>query len=325
MKVLFVSSGNKKKFNKISPFIKTQGESLTLAGIDVQYFPIIGKGILGYLMAAMKLRKHLKHNLFDIIHAHYTLSGWVAVLSFPRQPIVLSLMGSDTYGQYIREGKKKFSSSYLIILTFLIQPFVKSIICKSNNIKKNIFFNKKTRVIPNGVSLEKFKYHSNNYRKELNLNSEKQYILFLGSKSNRRKNFKLAQVSIKHIKSGYISLIAPYPVEHDKVIKYLNSVDVLILTSLMEGSPNVVKEAMACNCPVVATDVGDVRWLFGNTEGYYITSFDPEDVAEKIKRALEFPKRKGRPKGRERIIQLGLDSDTVAKKIINVYKEALSR
>ena len=100
MKVLFVSSGNSKQFD-IAPFIKSQGDSLIKQGIDLDYFRITEKGILGYIKNAVKLRKYLKNHKYEIIHAHYTLSGWTAVLSFTKTPIILSLMGSDAYGEYI--------------------------------------------------------------------------------------------------------------------------------------------------------------------------------------------------------------------------------
>jgi glycosyltransferase involved in cell wall biosynthesis len=92
------------------------------------------------------------------------------------------------------------------------------------------------------------------------------------------------------------------------------------LTSFHEGSPNVIKEAMACNCPIVSTDVGDVKDVIGNTEGCYITTFDLQDVIRKIKMALDFGKR---TKGRERIMQAGLDSKTIANRIIDVYHQVL--
>jgi glycosyltransferase involved in cell wall biosynthesis len=104
----------------------------------------------------------------------------------------------------------------------------------------------------------------------------------------------------------------------------MNASDVLILSSLHEGSPNVIKEAMACNCPIVTTNVGDVKWVLDNTDGCYISSFDPKEYVEKIKLALEFSEKNGRTKGRDRIIELGLDSVTIAKKIINVYQKVLS-
>ncbi len=91
-----------------------------------------------------------------------------------------------------------------------------------------------------------------------------------------------------------------------------------MLTSYNEGSPNVIKEAMACNMPIVSTNVGDVKEVVGKTKGCYITSFEPEDVAEKIKLALEFGKR---TIGRDDIKHL--ESSVIAKKIINVYKSVL--
>ena len=106
-------------------------------------------------------------------------------------------------------------------------------------------------------------------------------------------------------------------------ILYYNAADLLLLTSKHEGSPNIIKEAMACNCPVVSTDVGDVRWVIGNTKGCYITSSNPVGVAQKVMLALEFSEKNSRTKGRERIMELGLDSDTIAAKIIAVYKKVL--
>lgn len=81
---------------------------------------------------------------------------------------------------------------------------------------------------------------------------------------------------------------------------------------------------MACNCPIVSTDVGDIREVIGNTEGCYLCSFDPEDVADKIRQALIFSQTKGRTNGRERIIELGLDNISVAKKILELYEKVVS-
>jgi len=79
-------------------------------------------------------------------------------------------------------------------------------------------------------------------------------------------------------------------VPYEDIPVYMNASDVLILSSFHEGSPNVVKEAMACNCPIVATNVGDVKWVLGNTEGCYISSFDPINYSEKLNRHWNFLK-----------------------------------
>ena len=322
MKVLFVSSGNSLNFD-IAPFIKSQGESLKALGVEVQYFPIRGRGLSGYLKEAFRLRKYLKDNSVDVIHAHYVLSGWTTVLSFPRQPIVLSLMGSDAYGDYVGVNKITFFSRYLILLTYLIQPFVRAIISKSENIEHFVFFKRKSHIIPNGITLDKIKFQKNGFRDKLGLKPGKKYVLFLGDKKNKRKNFELIEKAFNLINSDDVSLIAPYPVPHDSVVKYLNSVNVIVVPSFMEGSPNVVKEAMACNCPIVATDVGDVKWLFGNVPGHFLTRFDPADAADKIRKALAFSENVGRTKGRERVLALGLSSETVAGRVVSVYEDAL--
>ena len=80
---------------------------------------------------------------------------------------------------------------------------------------------------------------------------------------------------------------------------------------------------MACDLPVVSTRVGDVEWLFGDEPGHFIAEHDPDDVADKIKLALEFSEKYGRTNGRQRIIELGLDSDSIAKRIIEVYEEVI--
>ena len=93
----------------------------------------------------------------------------------------------------------------------------------------------------------------------------------------------------------------------------------------MEGSSNVIKEAMACNCPIVTTNVGDAAWVTDDTPGCYLTGFDPAGIAEKLASALSFAEKHNRTTGRNHLLQLGLDEATIATRIINVYKIALSQ
>ena len=322
MKILFVCSGNVNGFDVV-PFIKEQGEAIRKLGVDIEYFPLRGKGLKGYLEAGLSLRSYLKKNHYDLIHAHFILSGCAAVFASRRTPVVLSLMGSDAYGEYVGENKTLFSSRYLTLLTILIQPLVRAIISKSRNIERYVYLKRKSFIIPNGIDTTKFKSGEINYRDELALSSDKKQILFLGSKNSVRKNLKLAQNAVSCLNRNDVELINPYPVSHESVPKYLNSVDVLAVCSYMEGSPNVIKEAMACNCPIVATDVGDVKWVLGKTEGCYIASFKPEDYAAKLSEALKFSQTHGRTQGEQRIKELNLDSVTVAKRIIEIYKMVL--
>lgn len=315
MKVLFVAGGNNKKV-EIPPFIKAQGDSIEKMGVDVFYFPIIGNGLKGYLSNIKKLRKFLNENNIDIIHAHYTLSAWVCVLAMPKTKIILSLMGTDAYGDYIGKNKVRFSSRYLSLLTIFIQPLVSKIICKSKNIERFVWQKKKSFIVPNGIDVKHFK-------PSIKKTHKRKKILFLGDKNNVRKNFKLVDNALKFLTKHSFKLITPYPIKHSEIVNYLNDADILVFPSFMEGSPNVIKEAMACNCPIVATNVGDIEWLFGNEPGQYLADFTPEDFANKIEQALNFVEKHEKTNGRDRILELGLDSETVAKKIIEIYKSVL--
>lgn len=322
VKVLFVSSGNSE--TGISPIVRNQGESLK-NGIDLDYFTIVGKGAKGYLKNILRLRRFLTTNTYDLIHAHYTLSGWVAVLSFSQLPIIVSYMGSDTYGSYKENGKRKFLSNTQLLSAKLLQPFVKSIIVKSKNLEKYIYLKGKVNTIPNGVNFDTFRPQNKNTAKKLiGLDPKTKYVLFLGDRNNKRKNFNLLNKA-KKLSNGKYKTISPYPIDHNKITFFLNACDVLVMTSYNEGSPNVIKEAMACNCPIVSTDVGDIKWVIGDTLGCYLSSFNPRDVASNLLHALEYSEKYGRTEGRKRLIKLGLDTETIANRIIDVYKSVIKK
>jgi glycosyltransferase involved in cell wall biosynthesis len=135
----------------------------------------------------------------------------------------------------------------------------------------------------------------------------------------------LAQAALSLAGFENTELVNPFPITHDQIPKYLNSASVLVVPSLMEGSPNVIKEAMACNCPIVSTDIGDVRWVFGDTRGCYLSTFDVQDFAERIREALEFAEGGCRTNGSKRIEELGLDTETVAKRLYKVYMNVLKK
>ena len=94
------------------------------------------------------------------------------------------------------------------------------------------------------------------------------------------------------------------------------------MTSKTEGSPQVVKEAMACGCPIVSVDVGDVAERTSGVEGCYVVSTrEPKDIAEALRKALAF---NGRTNGRERIMEMGLSNEQVAKRLESIYENVLA-
>lgn len=312
MRILFVSSGNSKQ--GISPIVKKQGESLKRAGVDISYYPIIGKGFFGYLKGAIKLREYVKRYKFDIIHAHYSLTAIISTLS-GSVPIVVSLMGSDIEEfWWSRSGVKIFN-----IL------FWDACIVKSERLKRKLNL-KNLIIIPNGVDIDVFRpFDKRLVQRELKWDSGIKHILFPANPAREEKNYRLFQKSLNNLSDSIkYDVHILNEVSPEMTPKYYNASDVVVLTSIWEGSPNVIKEAMACNTPIITTDVGDVRWVLGNTEGCFITSFDALDISDKIIFALKFAEIQGKTKGRDRIIELGLDAESIAKKIINVYEKVLN-
>ena len=311
MKVLFVCSGNKN--NGIGHVVKNQGDSLTKAGINVEYFTISRKGFWGYIKGAFNLSRHLRKNSYDIIHAHYSLSAFSSAMAFPKQPIVVSLMGSDS----------QMNMFWKTIIHICSAFFWREVIVKSSEMKEKTKLNE-AHVIPNGVDLQKFRIIDKpEAQSNIGFGPALKNIVFIANPERKEKNYELAESAVLMLNEERVKLHTVFDQPQPKVLNYLCAADLLILTSLWEGSPNIIKEAMACNCPIVSTDVGDVKWLFDQEPGHFITSNKTEDVASKIRDCLKFIKGSARTKGRMRMIKMGLDDETIASRIITVYKKAL--
>lgn len=323
MKVLMICSG---KNGKASIIVQRQAKSIADQGIDTVLFLIYKGGFSGYLKSVPILRKELKSTQYDIVHAHYGLCGIIFLLTLVKKPIVISFMGDDILGSVGNEKKYTFAGWIISIVNRVCARFVYNFsIVKSLQMRNKLLSDTSSAIIPNGVDLEVFYPIDHQIAKEeLELNMYQAHILFASNKMRDEKNFNLVSEAIELITNYECHLLNVYSCNQTELNKYYNAVDVVVLSSFHEGSPNVIKEAMACNCPIVSTDVGDVKWVIGETEGCYLASYDPHDFAAKIINAIEFSKTKGRTNGRSRIIELGLDDKTIANKIIEVYKKVIA-
>ena len=326
MKILFISSGTSKR--GVSPLVKSQGRSIDEKGHSVDYFTVKEGGLTGYLGAARQLRKYLnEHESFDLLHAHYGLSALTALLGKQQgMPLVVSFMGDDVMGSKRLDGSVTLFSRFLVQLNrFMARFFYDAVIVKSDEMKERLGL-ERVHVIPNGVNLDAFyPEEKRTVRKRLGTQDDEKMVLFVSNPERPEKNYALAERSVNLLneEGEKILLKALYGQKRDTVRDWMNATDVMVLTSYHEGSPNVIKEAMACNCPVVSTDVGDVKEVVGETEGCWMGGYDSKDFAAQLQRALEFAKNQGRTKGRKQILRSGLDKESIAKRIIGVYREVL--
>lgn len=323
MKVLFVSSGNTKE--GISPIIKNQGKSLVKLGIEVVFFTIRGKGLWSYFRHIFILRRYLKTKEFDMIHAHYGLCGIVALFAKNHDiKLIVSFMGSDLLEDHSKYGKSAIAGILRVRINQFCAKYVDYIIVKSQEMGNRIVYGGKS-VIPNGVDIDQFvPIDKQQALAKIGWDQHSRHVLFLSSPDRPEKNFRLAEIAFRNLKIDGVLLHILKDIPHHDLVLYYNASDVCILTSFHEGSPNAIKEAMSCNRPIISTDVGDVREVFGDTEGCYLSSFDPADLTEKIRVAIDFGLAKGRTDGRDRIIALGLDSETIAGKLLALYDKVLN-
>lgn len=307
MKVLFVCSGN--KLGGPSPIILNQAMSLINKGLDIDYFVIYGKGIIGYLRNVLPLRKYVLKGNYDVVHVHYSSSAFVASIA-GATPLVVSLMGSDVQAKWY----------YKIIIRLYCALFRwKCVIVKSEDMRNSLGI-ESSIVVPNGVNMDLFRPMNRvDCQRILNWNFEKRHVLFAANPNRSEKNFGLAYNASKYLGDDVV-LHSFENVNNSETPIWYNASDVVILSSLWEGSPNVIKEAMACGCPIVSTNVGDIQWLFGDELGHFIADIEPDKFAEKIKQALNFRELHGITKGRDRLDQIGLRSENVAETIVSLYK-----
>lgn len=310
MKILIVCRYKDYFPNHIMPFITEQAESVkTFGNNDIDYFLIQGKGFLSYFTNAKFLKQKINEFKPDLIHAHYGLSGLTAILQ-NKVPVVLTYHNGET-------------ATFLGNLFSSIAAIrSKHVIYVAKHIRDLSYFkSKRYSIIPCGVSLnDSYIIPKEEARMIHKMSNNKIYILFGGAFDNLRKNYPLLKDAIELLHNDNIVVIEMKGMDRKTITEYMCASDIFALPSKNEGSPQALKEAMVCNCPIIATDIADIRYLLGNIEGHYICKFDPNDLAEKIKQAIAFAKR---TEGRKRIIELGLDNESIAKRLISIYENIL--
>lgn len=312
MKILLVHSGNAVGGDSSKyTFVLEQGRALAELGCEVEYYAVVGKGMRGYLRNVKPLREKIREWKPDIIHAHYGLCGMVAVLAARKDvPVVITCHNGET-----------LSRSANIISSIAVRQ-ADYTICVAQHIYDKLYFKPKHYAIqPCGIDLKDLPLVEKPVAmKEMGLVADKINILFGGSFSNARKNAPLANAAIALLKRNDINLIEMRGYNRSQVNKLLCGCDMLLLPTKSEGSPQVLKEAMACNCPIVATGVADIPYLLHGVTNSYVTSFDPADVAEKIQRVIDCSERTN---GRQRIEELKLDNPQVAARLLQIYQQLL--
>ena len=350
MKILIIASD---KGGHFVPFIEEQITALEVLGIQVIRYGVTGKGIVGYLRELPALRRIIRAEHPDIIHAHYGLCGLLANLQ-RMVPVITTYHGSDINKPSIL----RFSKIAIRLSAYNIFVSARSASLAMGNGQWAIdnetnrqspianCLKKRSTLLPCGVNIpQPWTELQNKLVGQLTLNQwvqgvlskDVKNILFAGAFDNKVKDPELAKAAIAlynsaigngqwAMESNSQSPIANRPIKlielkgytRDQVNALMYNCDALLMTSKTEGSPQVIKEAMACGCPIVSVDVGDVAERTSGVEGCYVVpTRDPNDIAESLQKAIAF---EGKTNGRDRIIEMGLSNEQVAKRLIAIYQ-----
>lgn len=319
MRILEISRYKNNFADHQLPFVTEQGESLREEGCEVDFFLVKGN----YIKAVGALKAKIREFKPDVVHAHFGLSAITAELQ-SLVPVVTTFHNGETHHWWVN------------LMSSLMSLRAKHVIYVAQHIYDMVYFKARNySIIPCGVSLDDcFLMDKAEARKKLGWNDDKKYIMFGGAFENLRKNYPLLKEAVEQVGDD-IEIVEMKGLSRYDCVLRMNACDVFALPTKNEGSPQALKEAMACNCPIVATDVADIKHLLGDLPGHYLLpnkrgngawwegdEHSVEELAELLKQALSFS---GRTEGRKRIVELGYTNELVAKQIVAIYQEILSK
>lgn len=322
--VLVVTSGWPNEDNPTyCVFIKRQMESLVERGLHCDVLFIRGyRSPLAYLLAALRLASWSlgRRRRYRLVHAH---SGEAALSAafFRRAPLLVSYLGDDLLGTPRADGVVPIIGRIRRAIFRQHSRLAARTITKSQEMQAALPARVRARntVLPNGVDTDLFRpIDRAAARRELGWDVDIRIALFAADPSVPRKRYWLAESAVEHVRSliPNLRLEIARGVAPDQVPLLMNAADCLLLTSSIEGSPNVVKEALMCNLPVVATPAGDIAELLEGVTPSYVCEPFATTLSEALAECVREPRRSN---GRE--ASGHLDARIVADSVLRLYRE----
>jgi glycosyltransferase involved in cell wall biosynthesis len=328
VKVLIVTNIYPTARNPVSgPFVEQQIRSLRETGLTVEVMLVdrAQRGMGVYLGLGRKVRERLSSFDADLVHSMY--GGVMAaqvVDAVKDRPTVVTFHGSDLLGERLSGTARRMIAGVGVWASVKAARQASGTVVVSHALKRFLLERvhpRHVRVIPCGVDLEQFKTLDRDLcRQRLGWDKSSFHVLFPATNGNPVKRPDLARAAVEAVHKNGMKVTLHYlqSVPHGEVPIWLNASDVLIMTSLHEGSPTVVKEALACQIPIVSVDVGDVSERIAGVPGCYLAEAEPGALASKLSLVFAGP---GRLPDRTGIKDLSLG--TVALRLSDFYDEVV--
>lgn len=309
-------------------FIKSQIDSLHKF-VDIELLVLPGnRGVIPYLLEIPRIKQRIKED-YDIIHVHFGhVSTLVKLIYKGNTPLITSYLGSDLLGIKSKSIFKALMGKLFTGLNRRYSRYDTHAIVKTAEMAELLAPHaKEISVIPNGVDTDMFNVSDRLEAKEkLNLPKNKMVILFPADTCLMVKNFDLLRNALKEVdmKNYHLVTFERGNIPYTMVPTYLRAADLVVCTSHHEGSPNIIKEAMACNCTIFSTDCGDVKWLLkGVLDGRILPPTKTawtEAINDLIERGYA-----GVSNAREVLNEKDLGIEKVAERIMAIYTQATEK
>jgi len=307
----------------LGTFVAAQVESLRGAGVHVDLLNLTRQdaGRRVYRGLSSRVKQTVEASQPDVVHVMYGgVMADITTRAIRERPVVVSFCGSDLLGGRAVGTVNQLAVRYGVFASRRAARRAAGVVVKSRNLFEALprsVDRGRVWIIPNGIDFSRFRPRDRSEcRRELGWEQSRRHVLFPAVPTRPEKRFALAQAAVAALNGvGSVELHALSGVPHDEVPMWMNAADAVVLTSTHEGSPNAVKEALACNVPVVSVDVGDVRDRLSGIEGCFIAEPTPEDLAAKLAIVFEGS---GRVEAREKLAELSLGS--VADRLQDVYQ-----
>lgn len=290
-------------------FVEDAVNATRRRGVEVEVYAFDGRADRrAYARAVGAIRARLKNGDVDIVHAHYGLSGAVACAQ-RRVPVVTTFHGSDT--GYVRwQG----------LLSWIVARQTTPVFVSTDAARRLRLPG--SHVIPPGIDLDLFRPLDRRTARGRLGWDDRPRVLLPGSRTNPVKGVELFD-AVMRIVRGAVPHVAVESLEgrpRSEVAWVLNAVDAVLMTSVSEGAPLTIKEALACNTPVVSVPVGDVADVIDGLPGCGVVDRDPALLAEATVRALKAGRDEAlRRRARE------YSNERAASELLEVYEEAMRK
>jgi teichuronic acid biosynthesis glycosyltransferase TuaC len=301
-------------------FIARQADFLRREGVEVDLFPFRGaRDPRNYLAAWKEVRRRVELGGYDLVHAQFGQSG---ITALPKAvPLVVTFRGDDLEGIIGENGRYIPSGWLLRFVSRTVSRHADAAIVVSEHMKRYLPASVAAHVMPSGIDFDLFRPEPRDTaRRRLGLPLDQRLVLFVGNPGLARKRYALAQSAVDIVNDSQPTrLMVGWEMPHRQIAELMNACDALVLTSMQEGSPNSVKEALACNLPVVSVPVGDVATRLRGIAGCELC---PDDRAASIAAALDRVLSRGqRIDGRSAVRDL--DERLLTEQLIGIYRSVL--